>query len=505
MLFPPDTGAKIDQIDRFWQQYRSGLPPETVVTTSPTKGRAELDVIICGGTLGLLVGLGLQLRGQQVLILERGILAGREQEWNISRPELAHFTDLGLLTEGELAEVIVTEYNPGRVGFHGGGEFWVRDVLNLGVSPRKLLSTLKAKFLQVGGQIREHCSFSQAVVHPDRVELWAGERYSARLLLDCMGYFSLISRQARLELFGNSRPDSICFVVGGCAQGLQPQDWGDLLYTFTPIENYCQYFWEAFPAQDGRTTYLFTYGDTHPDRAGFRELFAAYRGLLPQYQASNPETIEFRRILAGFFPAYRSSPLGAAWDRVLSIGDSGGNQSPLSFGGFGAMVRHLPRLVQGLGEALEEDYLSRGDLSMVQPYQPNVAVTWLFQQVMGVEMHRSVPPDRINRVLNLVFTEMAKLDPSVMKTFLQDVVQFPALTQTMLRMAIADPVLIGRVVGQVGAGALGEWLGHYSCLGFYDFLRQLPHRKGFRERRQWEAWSFGAGYDQLAPSLSPKA
>lgn len=499
MRFPPDTEAKIAQIDRFWRQYRSGLPVETVITTASEKlGAIDGDVVICGGTLGLLLGLGLQLRGLQVTIIERGLLQGREQEWNISRSELQNLVEAGLLTPEELAQVIVTEYNPGRVGFRGGTDYWVRDVLNLGVSPRLLLAILKEKLIRSGGRVQEHCSFTGAVVHPDGVAVHAGECLRARLLLDCMGYFSPISRQGRHQLYGHSRPDSICMVVGGCAQGLKPFSWGDLLYTFTPIEDNYQYFWEAFPAQDGRTTYLFTYSDLHPDRGGFEQLFRVYQRLMPQYQDSDPETIEFHRILGGFFPAYRNSPLGAAWDRVLSIGDSGGNQSPLSFGGFGAMVRHLPRLVLGLTEALEGNHLDRGDLSSLQPYQPNIGVTWLFQRVMRVEMGRSVPPDLINRVLDLVFREMAKLDPLVMRTFLQDVVQFSALTQTMAAMAIADPLLIARVVGLVGAGALGSWLGHYSLLGGYELLRKLPASRDFRGRRQWEAWSFGAGHDRLA-------
>ena len=52
------------------------------------------------------------------------------------------------------------------------------------------------------------------------------------------------------------------------------------------------------------------------------------------------------------------SPLKPAWDRVLQIGDASGIQSPLSFGGFGAMTRHLARLRQAVLEALEAISLS---------------------------------------------------------------------------------------------------------------------------------------------------
>lgn len=65
------------------------------------------------------------------------------------------------------------------------------------------------------------------------------------------------------------------------------------------------------------------------------------------------EELTPQRILFGFFPTYRVSPLAPAFDRVLQIGDASGIQSPLSFGGFGAMTRHLARLTEGLTEALQ--------------------------------------------------------------------------------------------------------------------------------------------------------
>ena len=64
-----------------------------------------------------------------------------------------------------------------------------------------------------------------------------------------------------------AKPEGVCLVVGSCARG----DWvdnsfGDLIYSFTPIDGDRQYFWEAFPSKDlhgskqeSRTTYMFTY------------------------------------------------------------------------------------------------------------------------------------------------------------------------------------------------------------------------------------------------------
>ena len=74
---------------------------------------------------------------------------------------------------------------------------------------------------------------------------------------------------------------------------------------------------------------------------------------MPEYQQIELEKIDFQRFLFGFFPAYRQSPLKMPWGRILAVGDSSGMQSPVSFGGFGAMMRHLPRLTISLDQALE--------------------------------------------------------------------------------------------------------------------------------------------------------
>ncbi len=42
----------------------------------------------------------------------------------------------------------------------------------------------------------------------------------------------------------------------------------------------------------------------------------------------------------------------------MPIGDSSGSQSPVSFGGFGAMVRHLKRFTFAIDEALKIDVLT---------------------------------------------------------------------------------------------------------------------------------------------------
>jgi lycopene cyclase CruP len=499
---PGDVFTGLRRADGLLSSLREGSMELTAMVqeNSQSVGDVEWDVVICGGTLGILIGAALAQKGMRVALLERGVLQGREQEWNISRHELQVFLDLDLLTPEELATAIVTEYNPARVAFKDGVEVWVNDVLNIGVYPVYLLATLKQKFLGFGGELFENTPFNQAVVHPDGVII--NNQFKTRLLIDAMGHFSPIARQARK----GAKPDALCLVVGTCATGFPENRTGDLLLSNTPLQNQCQYFWEAFPAKDGRTTYMFTYMDAHPQRLNLEALFEDYWRLMPEYQGVELKQLDIKRALFGFFPSYRQSPLQTPWNRILPVGDSSGSQSPLSFGGFGAMVRHLRRLTFGIYEALETDELSAKALSQLQPYQPNLTVTWLFQKAMSVGINQKINPEQINQLLSAVFVEMQQLGEPVLKPFLQDVIQFSGLTQTLFKTGLLHPVAVTKVIPQVGIIPIIDWTIHYTNLGIYSLLytlssylepwiNTLPPSQQYQWHRTIDSWKYGSGGD----------
>ena len=94
-----------------------------------------------------------------------------------------------------------------------------------------------------------------------------GERINARLVIDCMGNGSPISKQIR----GPVEPDGVCIVVGGCAKGFNPTNntYSDLIYTDTPItygmgegkDTALQYFLGSvsYRQRRGRENHLFVY------------------------------------------------------------------------------------------------------------------------------------------------------------------------------------------------------------------------------------------------------
>jgi len=506
--------------DELWTKLKNNrIPvPDSVKQESQPLGMVDYDIVISGGTLGILIGTTLAMKGWRVAVLERGKLRGREQEWNISRKELEVLIDLNLLSEVELKTAIATEYNPARLSFPNSDDIWVKDVLNIGVDPVYLLETLKNRFVESGGILLENTAYESAIIHPDGVVVKVTSTNSSsiegeelgensiilktRLLIDAMGHFSPLVRQARQ----GQKPDAVCLVVGTCATGYPHNKTGDIFASFTTVNHQCQYFWEAFPARDGRTTYLFTYLDADPQRFSLESLFEDYFKLLPQYQQIELHQLTFKRALFGFFPCYKNSPLKMPWNRVFAIGDSSGNQSPLSFGGFGAMVRHLKRLTNGIDQALKTDQLSQNALSLLQPYQPSLSVTWLFQRSMSVKVQQTINPEQINQLLATVFQEMEQLGEPILKPFLQDVVQFFPLTQTLSKTAISHPGLIFKIIPQVGLISLIDWTIHYWNLGLYTGLyslaktlepvfKKLSSSSQYYYYRWLDAWQYGSGQD----------
>ncbi|MEM9922818.1 MAG: FAD-binding oxidoreductase [Cyanobacteria bacterium P01_D01_bin.50] len=517
---PGDVLGGLRRADNILTSLKEGNAsvPMVVKETQQPLGNVDWDVIISGGTLGILIGCALLSRGMQVALIERGILRGREQEWNISRNELQVLLELNLLTTEELEKAIATEYNPARVGFTSGTEVWVENVLNIGVYPVYLLETLKQRFLERGGKLFENTPFTEAVVHPDGVMV--NNQLKGKLLIDAMGNFSPIARQIRQgfpakffspkKIWQGARqgvkPDALCMVVGTCAEGFPENHTGDLLLSFTELQNQCQYFWEAFPAKDGRTTYMFTYMDAHPQRIGLEAFFEEYLRLMPEYQGVELQQLKIKRALFGFFPSYRQSPLKTPFARIVPVGDSSGNQSPLSFGGFGAMIRNLKRLTLGIEEALQTNQLSAASLSLLQPYQPSLTVTWLFQKAMSVGVNQKIESNQINNLLSVVFAQMQQLGEPVLKPFLQDVVQFGGLTKTLFKTSLTHPGLVIKIIPQVGLITLIDWMWHYLNLGVYSVLfsaskmlepwmKNLPKNYQYYWHRWVDAWKYGSGND----------
>jgi lycopene cyclase CruP len=101
---------------------------------------------------------------------------------------------------------------------------------------------------------------------------------------------------------------------------------------------------------------------------------------------------------------------------------------------------------------------------------------------------------------------MEQLGDDVLRPFLQDVVQFPGLSKTLLLTSLTKPGLVIPVIPQVGLTTLLDWIVHYINLGVYTGLyslgqpissraKTLPPLPQYYCRRWLEAWRYGSGSD----------
>lgn len=515
------------RLDKSWNDLKNGILPTAprIVSEEPDTPpeTPDFDVVVCGGTLGVLLAAALQLRGFKVAVVEAGPLRGRAQDWNASRKEIMELVKLGILKMSDLADVIGIEFNPMRVGFVGGEDIWLQDVLNVGVRPNALITAARRTFEANGGRVFERTPLQGVVIRPGAAVLQLGngqEPIRARLVLDCMGQRSPIVAQIR----NGQLPDGACVVVGSCARGYpeETNSFGDVIYMDTPTmcvgKDDCptQYFWEAFPASSGpqdRTTYLFTYMDLAPERQSVLDIMEDYWKLLPKYQGLRIEDIELQRVLYGLFVSYKDSPLPPGFDRVLQVGDASGIQSPLSFGGFGAITRHLPRLTNAIGSALEIDALSKDALSLMNLYQPNLRAAWLFQSTMRPPVQNTWSENFIANVLSSTFETQQAAGDGVMKPFLQDVLRVDGLAVTIGGLMISYPLVTFQILTSIGPGPIADWTIHFLAMCIFtaldagyrkgpvkDLVAKLPPRLAFEVERRAESWQFGAGLDYEAES-----
>ncbi|KAJ6814256.1 uncharacterized protein M6B38_140665 [Iris pallida] len=219
------------------------------------------------------------------------------------------------------------------------------------------------------------------------------------------------------------------------------------------------------------------------------------------------DKLEILRVIFGIFPTYSDSPLPSAFDRIIQVGDASGIQSPVSFGGFGSMTRHISRLSNGINEALAENFLDSYSLGLLNPYMPNLRASWMFQRAMSANPRTGVPPTFINELLYFNFQAMQSLGDSVLRPFLQDVIQFGPLVKTLGSVMLTQPQILPSIFKQVGIGVILDWFVHFLMLGYYTFLSSyidpvirpwikfFPGRKRYEVKRYLEAWTYGSGLD----------
>ncbi len=486
---------------RWRDNTRNPREPKQVVFSSKNGGeKPDYDLIYIGGALGAIHGAVMARLGYKVLLVERIPFGRMNREWNISRSEFQSLIDLGLFTPEEFENLIAREYRDGFSKFFDGNNpphlkapvLHTPTVLNIAMNSEKLLQACGEKLREAGGEIWDEMEFIKAGIDADGVtvdliDLKTGENRSARgrLLLDAMGTASPIAWQ----LNGARAFDSVCPTVGAVVEGIEPNVWdseyGDVLNSHGDISRGRQLIWELFPGEGKELTiYLFHYHQVHPDNPGsLLEMYEDFFTILPEYRRCDMESLTWKKPTFGYIPGHFSTgklDRRVSFDRLLAIGDAASLQSPLIFTGFGSLVRNLHRLSHLLDTALKHDLLRAEDLQNIRAYQSNVAVTWLFSRGMMVETGKTLPPQRINSMLNTFFGLLADEPPEVAETFIKDRTDWLTFSRLAIKAARKNPALLIWIWQMAGTKDLIRWLGSYLDFTL-DSIKNLLMGKWFKK------------------------
>ncbi len=536
----PDGEYDLNRVFWWEKRWRESVcapqqPKQVIFQDGQNEQAPTFDLIYIGGALGIIHAAMMAKLGYRVCLIERLPFGRMNREWNISRAEFQGLVDRGLFTQAEFESIIQREYVDGFNKFFDGNNLesakaavlHTPTVLNVAIASEKLLKICGEKLKEFGGEIFDQTEFDGATIGKKSVTISARNletleslEISGRLLIDAMGSASKISQQ-----INNGRAfDSVCPTVGAVVEGIDPQVWdqkyGDVLNTHGDISRGRQLIWELFPGANNEIAiYLFHYHQINPENPGsLLEMYEDFFAILPEYRRCDLERLTWKKATFGYIPGHFSLTANArqvALDRLLAIGDAASLQSPLVFTGFGSLVRNLPRLTDLLDTALKHDLLTAKDLQLITAYQSNVAVTWLFSKGMMVPTGRSLPPERINSMLNSFFGVMAEQELSISDRFIKDRLGWRMFNRLAIIAAIKNPLIIPWIWEMAGAQDMALWLVSY----FWFTVDALLHfllggwlPKLIKQNQAWLepkypklwlrllGWSYGINYSIGNPS-----
>ncbi|MEG4858343.1 flavin-dependent dehydrogenase [Microcoleus sp. K1-B6] len=481
VVFLKEEGTGKKEEGRGKREEGRGKKQEDTISVSDS-GDTFYDLIYIGGALGVIHAAVMARLGYRVLLVERMPFGRMNREWNISRDEIQSLIDLGLFTAAEIETLIAREYKDGYNKFFDANNPPVAQapvlhtpkVLNVALDGEKLLNLAGVKLTEAGGEIWDETDFVRADVAAEKVVVQgrhlptkADRTALGRLLVDAMGSASPIAWQ----LNEGRTFDSVCPTVGavidgGFEPGVWDSEYGDVLHTHGDVSRGRQLIWELFPgAGTELTVYLFHYHQVHPENPGsLLEMYEDFFAILPEYRRCDVDKLVWKKPTFGYIPGHFSSNSGdrsVAIDRLVSIGDAASLQSPLVFTGFGSLVRNLFRLTDLLDTALKHNLLTANHLNQIRAYQSNVSVTWLFSKGMMVPTGSSLPPQRINSILNTFFGILAAQKLAVAETFIKDRTDWLTFNRLAIEAAGKNPSLLLWILDFVTLGDIWRWLGSY--------------------------------------------
>ena len=409
----------------------------------------DADVVVAGGGLSLLVAAELARLGLRVTVLDRARAGAAHREWNASDDELAVLVEAGIVTTAELDALVVGRYREGICQFYGGPAHRVRGVLDRAVDALPLLTHVRAIAAARGVSFIDHATVSAASAGPHGVRVgWDDDgvrrELTASVLVDARGSASPYATA-----------DLLCPTVGGVLTGLQfDPNVGDILVTTDDADADLgrQHVWEGFPGRPGEiTVYLFYYGRSASTRDGeLARLYARFFDTLPSYKEGEATLL---RPTFGFIPGWsRLSPAPRAPSpRIVLVGDAAARHSPLTFCGFGSMLRSFQPAARAIALAIGE---GEAPPRNVVPEDPLHAWTGALATVMA---SGELPGPRLNRLLDAAFGTLAEMGDVDFSNLLKDRMSGRRFTEFLRQTGSRHPPVYREVMKALGPLAAARW------------------------------------------------
>lgn len=451
------TGAEFVERIEHLDATRGGRHADRCLPALDRDATVDVDVVVAGGGLSLLVAAELGRLGLRVLVVERARAGVAHREWNASEDELSPLVTAGIVTRAELEELVVARYREGLCAFHGGAPRRVRGVLDHAVDAGPLLERVRRVAEERGVAFVDGASVDAVGLGPDAVRVG---------FTDASGGTQQILARVMVDARGASSPyataDLVCptvgGVVGGLSKGTGPREVdatvGEILVTTEDVDpaTGLQHVWEGFPGREGEiTVYLFYYARaaSTPGRA-LASLYARFFDTLATYKEGDPELV---RPTFGYIPGWSRlspAPRGPS-PRVVLVGDAAARHSPLTFCGFGSMLRSFQPAAREIAGAIAGGRPPSRD---VVPEDEVHSWTGALARVMA---SGALSGARLNGLLDAAFGSLEGMGNDDFVALLKDRMSGPRFTEFLRQTGARHPIVYRDVLRALGPISAARW------------------------------------------------
>jgi lycopene cyclase CruA len=256
--------------------------------------------------------------------------------------------------------------------------------------------------------------------------------------------------------------DLICPTVGGALRGLRagtgPREVdasvGEILVTteHADVDLGRQHVWEGFPGRPGEiTVYLFYYARSAAvPKDALARLYARFFDTLPDYKDGEATLL---RPTFGYIPGWSRlapAPRGPA-PRVVLVGDAAARHSPLTFCGFGSMLRSFEPAASSIARAIAE-----GEAPPRHVVPDDAVHSWT-GALATVMASGALAGSKLNGLLDAAFGALEEMGNDDFADLLQDRMGGRRFTEFLRRTGRLYPVVYREVMQALGPMAAARW------------------------------------------------